>query len=156
MIVVVDEYGADKWVKPEKDLAVTIPANLELPVASASSLLPTIIFSLLASMVIPAPTCMISELGSKVIVWVPIVKIPVILALPVTSRAKPDFAVVPIPIFLVVWIPTESTTQSSSLTAPINFLVDDSYLRNLPSTNAVSLSTSSKNSRRTSPPPPCS
>ena len=155
-MMVVDEYGADKWVNPEKDLAVTIPANLELPVASASSLLPTIIFSLLASIVMPAPTCIISALGSKVMVWVPMVRIPVILALPVTSRAKSDFAVVPIPIFLVVWIPTESTTQSSSLTAPINFLVDDSYLRNLPSTNAVSLSTSSKNSRRTSPPPPCS
>ena len=43
--MVVDEYGADKCVKPEKDLAVTIPANLELPVESATSLLPTIIFS---------------------------------------------------------------------------------------------------------------
>ena len=55
-------------MKPEKDLAVTIPANLELPVESATSLLPTIIFSLLASIVIPVPTCIMSELGSKVIV----------------------------------------------------------------------------------------
>ena len=155
-MVVVEEYGATNWSNPVKDLAVTIPANLALPVESATSLSPTIIFWLVASIVIPAPTCITSALGSKVIVFVPMVNIPVILALPVTSRAKPDFAVVPIPIFLVVWIPTESTTQSSSLTAPINFLVDDWYLRILPSINAVSLSTSSKNSRRTSPPPPCS
>ena len=85
---------------------------------------------------------------------------PVILALPNTSRANPDFADVPIPTFLVVWIPTESTNQVLPAptvgSAPINFLVDDWYWMNLPSTNEVSLSTSSKNSRRTSPPPPCS
>ena len=134
MIVVVDEYGADKWVNPEKDLAVTMPANLELPVESATSLLPTIIFSLLASIVIPVPTCIMSELGSKVIVWVPIVRMPVILALPNTSRANPDFADVPIPTFLVVWIPTESTNQVLPAptvgSAPINFLVDDWYWMN--------------------------
>ena len=126
--MVVDEYGADKWVKPEKDLAVTIPANLELPVESATSLLPTIIFWLFASIVIPVPTCIISELGTKVIVWVPIVRIPVILALPNTSRAYPDIADVPIPTFLVVWIPTESTAQvlpaPTDWSPPINFLVD--------------------------------
>ena len=138
---------------------MTIPVNLALPVESATSLSPTIIFWLVASIVIPAPTCIISEFGSKVIVWVPMVRIPVILALPVTSRAKPDFADVPIPTFLVVWIPTESTFQvlpAPTGSPPINFLVDDSYWRNLPPSNAVSLSTSSKNSRRTSPPPPCS
>ena len=47
---------------------MTIPVNLALPVESATSLTPTIIFWLVASIVIPAPTCMMSELGSKVIV----------------------------------------------------------------------------------------
>ena len=140
---------------------MTIPVNLALPVESATSLSPTIIFWLVASIVIPAPTCIISALGSKVIVSVPTVNIPVILALPNTSRANPDFASVPIPTFLVVLIPTESTAQvlpapTPLLSAPINFLVDDWYLKNFPSINALSLSTSSKNSRRTSPPPPCS
>ena len=107
---------------------MTIPVNLALPVESATSLSPTIIFWLVASIVIPAPTCMMSELGSKVIVWVPIVRMPVILALPNTSRANPDFAVVPIPTFLVVWIPTESTFQVLPAPTdgfpPMNFLVD--------------------------------
>ena len=107
---------------------MTIPVNLALPVESATSLSPTIIFWLFASIVIPVPTCIISELGSKVIVWVPMVRIPVILALPNTSRAYPDFADVPIPTFLVVWIPTESTAQllpaPTDWSPPINFLVD--------------------------------
>ena len=99
MVIVVGEYGATNWSNPERDLAVTIPVILALPVESATSLSPTIIFWLVASIVIPAPTCIRSALGSKVIVWVPIVKMPVILALPDTSRAKPDFADVPIPTF---------------------------------------------------------
>ena len=37
--------------------------------------------------------------------------------------------------------------------APTNFLDEESYLRNLPLTFAVALSTSSRNSSRTSPPP---
>ena len=67
-MVVVDEYGAINESNPEKDLAVTIPVNLELPVESATSLSPTIIFWLVASIVIPVPTCIRSALGSKVIV----------------------------------------------------------------------------------------
>ena len=112
---------------------MTIPVNLALPVESATSLSPTIIFWLVASIVIPAPTCIRSALGSKVIVWVPIVRMPVILALPNTSRANPDFADVPIPTFLVVWIPTESTAQvlpaPTDGSPPINFLVAELYWR---------------------------
>ena len=80
--MVVDEYGADKWVKPENCAAVIIPTVLTLP-------------------------------------FVPIPEPPL---------ASP----------------------------PINLPVDDWYFKNLPSTFTLSLSTSSKNSRRTSPPPPCS
>ena len=49
-----------------------------------------------------------------------------------------------------VWEPPPPPLAS----APTNVFVDAWYFRNLPSTNAVSLSISSRNSKRTSPPPP--
>ena len=55
------------------------------------------------------------------------------------------------PSSLMVILPPPPPPEAS---APINLPVAESYFKNLPSTLALSRSTSSRNSRRVSPPPP--
>ena len=66
---------------------------------------------LFPSNVIPVPTLISLEMPFIVTDSGPTVSIPVILASPSTYNLYPDFAVVPIPTFLVVLIPIVSTAQ---------------------------------------------
>ena len=97
--------------------------------------------------------------GSKIIDSVPMVRIPVTLALPTTTRSSANVTAAPVGLICNPK-PVENPVVESPCplvpppSAPINLPIEESYFKNFPSTFADDLSTSSKNSRRVSPPPP--
>ena len=98
-------------------------------------------------------------LGSIIIDSVPMVRIPVTLALPTTTRSSANVTATPVGLICNPK-PVENPVVESPCplvpppSAPINLPMEESYFKNFPSTFADDLSTSSKNSRRVSPPPP--
>ena len=56
-------------------------------------------------------------------------------------------------IFVPTLLPSSLTVRPAAASPPTNLLEAESYLRNFPFTLAVALSTSSRNSNLTSPPP---
>ena len=123
--------------------ALTSPVKLPVisPVTSPTKLLAVII-----------PLVLTEELLSNVVAVSAFpVTSPVIFPITFPVKGPTNWAAVIIPVVLI--LPSVPTPDAL---APTNFPLDDWYWRTLPFTFAVSLSTSSKNSRRTSPPPPCS